>query len=214
MKKERGFTLVEIAIVLVIIGLLLGGVMKGQAMIENARTRNLAGELEATAAAVYAYQQRYQRLPGDDERAARWTDADAGDGNGRLDSNDNAFELGNMGNHERRRFWQHLRHAGLLKGDPADTRQPQHAFGTPFGVVSGNGATPLGLSGPIVLCASMVPWQAAEALDLQLDDGRPDSGTLRAQVQTDPAANLGNAAAAATQYSAASGAHYALCKAL
>lgn len=214
MKKDRGFTLVEIAIVLVIIGLLLGGVMKGQAMIENARTRNLAGELEATAAAVYAYQQRYQRLPGDDERATRWIGAVAGDGNGRLDSNDNAFELGTMGNHERRNFWQHLRHAGLLKGDPTDTRQPRHAFGTPFGVVSGNGGAPLGLSGPIVLCASMVPLQAAEALDLQLDDGQPSSGRLRAQAQTDAAANLGNAAAAAAQYGAAIGAHYALCMTL
>jgi prepilin-type N-terminal cleavage/methylation domain-containing protein len=213
MDKERGFTLIEIAIVLVIIGLLLGGIVKGQEMIENARIRKLHNELEGVASAVYAYRDRYQRLPGDDERATRWNGASAGDGDGYLESRVDAFDLGVMGNHERRYFWQHLRHAGLLKGDPTEVRQPRHGFDGQLGVVSGNGDQPLGLSGT-VLCASMVPLKAAEALDLQLDDGRPDSGALRAQAQTNAGANLGNAAAVANQYSEANGATYVVCRAL
>ncbi|MCX8018182.1 MAG: prepilin-type N-terminal cleavage/methylation domain-containing protein, partial [Rhodocyclaceae bacterium] len=76
MKKQSGFTLVEIAIVLVIIGLLLGGVLKGQELINQAKIKNIANDLNGMSAAVYAYQDRYKRFPGDDNGAsARWTGA-------------------------------------------------------------------------------------------------------------------------------------------
>jgi len=64
-KNQRGFTLVEIAIVLVIIGLLLGGVLKGQEMITNAKVRNLADQGSGIKAAFFAFQDRYKALPGD-----------------------------------------------------------------------------------------------------------------------------------------------------
>lgn len=214
MNKESGFTLIEVAIVLVIIGLLLGGVMKGQEMVDNARIRNLRNDVDGIAAAVYAYRDRYQRLPGDDERATRWIGASAGDGDGYLEDRNDAFDVGPTGNHERRYFWQHLRHAGLLKGDPIDTHHPRHAFDGQFGVVSGNGNNPLGLSGAVVLCASMVPLKAAEALDAQLDDGHPDTGAVRAQAQTNAGADPGNAGAVAASYGEAVGASYAVCKVL
>ncbi len=57
-RNQRGFTLVEIAIVLVIIGLLLGGVLKGQEMITNAKVRNLADQGSSIKAAYYAFQDR------------------------------------------------------------------------------------------------------------------------------------------------------------
>ncbi|MEO6023238.1 MAG: prepilin-type N-terminal cleavage/methylation domain-containing protein, partial [Burkholderiales bacterium] len=63
--QQAGFTLVEIAIVLVIIGLLLGGILKGQELVQNARVRNLADQQNAVAAAYYAFQDRYRALPGD-----------------------------------------------------------------------------------------------------------------------------------------------------
>ena len=92
-RKNAGFTLVEIAIVLVIIGLLLGGVLKGQEMIENARIKNLINDIDGVSAAIYAYQDRYKSLPGDDKLASNagrgWTNAVAGDGNGRLADNGN-----------------------------------------------------------------------------------------------------------------------------
>ncbi|MGE0080945.1 MAG: type II secretion system protein [Thiohalomonadaceae bacterium] len=214
MDKQTGFTLIEIAIVLVIIGLLLGGIVKGQEMIDNARIRNLRADFEGIASAVHAYRDRYQRLPGDDDRADRWTGATAGDGDSYLEDRNDAFDVGPMGAHERRWFWQHLRVAGLLKGDPADANHPPHAFGGQLGVVSGNGNNPLGLNGPVVLCASLVPLKAAEALDMQLDDGNPATGTVRAQVQTNAGADPGNGGAVAARYAEAVGATYAVCQSL
>src|SRR5271170_2630410 len=65
MKKQQGFTLIEIAIVLVIIGLLLGGVLKGQELINSARVRNIASQLDGVKIAYLAFQDRYRVLPGD-----------------------------------------------------------------------------------------------------------------------------------------------------
>ncbi len=65
-RAQSGFTLVEIAIVLVIIGLLLGGVLKGQELIENGRVKNAAADMNGISAAYNSYLDRYRRLPGDD----------------------------------------------------------------------------------------------------------------------------------------------------
>src|SRR5436189_6124876 len=71
---EGGFTLVEIAIVLVIIGLLLGGILKGQEMITQAKIKNVINDFNGISVAVTSYQDRYRALPGDDGNAtARWT---------------------------------------------------------------------------------------------------------------------------------------------
>ncbi len=67
---EAGFTLIEIAIVVVIIGLLLGGILKGQEMIRNARSHNVADQGNAVKAALLGYQDRFRALPGDDADAA------------------------------------------------------------------------------------------------------------------------------------------------
>src|SRR3954454_15940953 len=64
-RYARGFTLIEIAIVLVIIGLLLGGVLKGQELITGARVRNLISQQDGIKAAFFGFQDRYRALPGD-----------------------------------------------------------------------------------------------------------------------------------------------------
>src|SRR5271170_940160 len=72
-RQQSGFTLVEIAIVLVIIGLLLGGILKGQEMITQAKIKNVVSDFNGITAAQYAYQDRYHQLPGDDPvTATRW----------------------------------------------------------------------------------------------------------------------------------------------
>src|SRR5882724_8938540 len=63
--KNQGFTLIEIAIVLVIIGLLLGGVLKGQELITSARVRNLISQQDGVKAAFFGFQDRFRALPGD-----------------------------------------------------------------------------------------------------------------------------------------------------
>ena len=80
---EAGFTLVEIAIVLVIIGLLLGGVLKGQEMITQAKIKNIINDFNGVTVAVTSYQDRYRAIPGDDQNAAaRWTTQAPASGNG------------------------------------------------------------------------------------------------------------------------------------
>src|SRR3990172_13439298 len=85
-RMQKGFTLVEIAIVLVIIGLLLGGILKGQEMITQAKIKNVVADFSGISAAYYGYQDRYRAIPGDDPNAAtRWSTAPAataGNGNG------------------------------------------------------------------------------------------------------------------------------------
>src|SRR5674476_678557 len=65
MRKQNGFTLIEIAIVLVIIGLLLGGVLKGQELITSARVRNLISQQDGIKAAYFGFLDRFRALPGD-----------------------------------------------------------------------------------------------------------------------------------------------------
>ena len=88
MRKQAGFTLLEIAIVLVIVGLLLGAVLKGHELITNARVRNLASMQEEVKTAYFGFWDRYRALPGDYNQAstnlAATTD---GNGDGRILSN-------------------------------------------------------------------------------------------------------------------------------
>ncbi len=189
-QKQAGFTLIEIAIVLVVIGLLLGGVLKGQEMIENAKISNLRNDFDGVSAALYAYQDRYRMLPGDDNRADNanrgWADATAGSGNGVLNNN-NAFD---GGNNESQRAWQHLRYAGLITGDPSGTTNniagranPSNAFGGKIGFTNTTAAWGLGLSGHVI-CASNIPGKGAAAVDSAMDDGAADAGQIRALANT------------------------------
>src|SRR2546427_9390428 len=156
---EAGFTLVEIAIVLVIIGLLLGGILKGQEMITQARIKNAINDFNGVTVAVTSYQDRYRFLPGDDPGAsARWTvQAPAkGDGNGVIAGKYNAAVAGPgapAATEESNLFWQHLRLAGFVPGVTAGAgsrSQPQNpaarTVGAPHarnpGVGSGLNALP------------------------------------------------------------------------
>ena len=80
--KQKGFTLVEIAIVLVIVGLLIGGVLKGQEMITNAKLKRIESDNAGIAAAMFSYQDRYLQLPGDDSAANSRFDVTVPDGDG------------------------------------------------------------------------------------------------------------------------------------
>jgi len=62
---NKGFTLVELAIVITIIGLLIGGVLKGQEMIQNARVTNTIAVSKSFQAALITFRDRFDNLPGD-----------------------------------------------------------------------------------------------------------------------------------------------------
>lgn len=219
-KKQAGFTLVEIAIVLVIIGLLLGGVLKGQELITQAKIKNVSNDLSGVTAAIYAYQDRYKRLPGDDPGQTRWsvpagTPLAAGDGNNVIGG---AYEESADNTAETRKFWLNLRLAGFVAG-ATDTvangsTQPLNAAGGIIGVQSGG----MGLSGTIV-CAGSLPSKIAQALDAQMDDGNATTGNVRAVLDTAPPtavapAPAGSLAAAqpADNYTDSGTELYVLCK--
>jgi prepilin-type N-terminal cleavage/methylation domain-containing protein len=181
-RAQRGFTLIEIAIVLVIIGLLLGGVLQGQQLIENSRVKSAVNDFNGIAAATFSYQDRYGRLPGDDPEAlaARgdsWPAATFGDGNGVIDDASAAFAPTSA--EEISYFFQNLRSAGFIAGDPLDTGAqalPQNPFGGLTTIVTGPALG--GLNGTKV-CMGNVGGSAAIALDTQLDDGNNDTGRFR-----------------------------------
>lgn len=68
MRNNKGFTLVEMAIVLIIIGIILGAVVKGQDLLSNARAKQLGSALTTWNALTFAYVDRYGRFPGDQLR--------------------------------------------------------------------------------------------------------------------------------------------------
>lgn len=68
LRNRKGFTLIEMAIVLVIIGIILGAVMKGQDLITNAKAKNVTSAANNWKALIYAFADRNGRLPGDRDR--------------------------------------------------------------------------------------------------------------------------------------------------
>src|SRR5512147_646392 len=80
--QQSGFTLVEIAIVLVIIGLLLGGILKGQELINSAKVKSLATDFRTVPVFIYGYQDKFRALPGDDAQATTHVSGATANGNG------------------------------------------------------------------------------------------------------------------------------------
>ncbi|WP_374404365.1 prepilin-type N-terminal cleavage/methylation domain-containing protein [Niveibacterium sp.] len=182
MKRQAGFTLVEIAIVLVIIGLLLGGVLKGQELIESAKVKNIAQDMRAISVAVLTYQDKYRALPGDDTKAGgttgRWgTGACSvtGAGNGVIDGDPFAAKDSST---EPICAWEHLRRAGLLTGEVTDGN-PKHTDLGVFGLTSSpisNDTTRL--RGVLYICANNVRGRRVIPLDALMDDGDPATGSM------------------------------------
>lgn len=186
-RTQGGFTLVEIAIVLVIIGLLLGGVLKGQELIENAKIKNLRNDFQGIAAAYYAYRDRYNATPGDDTNAtpaARgWTGSTQGNGDNIVGAPNAWAACAAATATENCLFWRHLRHAGLITGE-VNNASPSHAYNSQIRVTYSGNAGVTGIAVGFNICMTDLPAKAAAAIDSAFDDGIPGTGAVRAVVST------------------------------
>lgn len=203
-RNQSGFTLIEIAIVLVIIGLLLGGVLKGQELINSAKVKNLATDFKNIPVFIYGYQDKFKALPGDQTQAtldaqfppagtaAACTPAATGlctTGNGVIEGSWNATAKTS----ESFLFWQHVRLAGLAPG-PTDIAVanylPTNAANGTIGIQSGTtvilnspmlgsaGANPI--RGSYVICSNGILGKFVKQLDTQMDDGNTATGSMMA----------------------------------
>src|SRR5467141_1699153 len=201
---DAGFTLVEIAIVLVIIGLLLGGILKGQEMITQAKIKNVINDFNGVTVAVTSYQDRYRAIPGDD-----------GNGDGVILGKYNATVAGAapVTAEESNLFWQHLRIAGFVPGlttGAGSGTPPPNAAGGLIGVENGVvGTSGLGFTS-LIVCFSNLPEKVATAVDAQMDDARSATGQIRAQLQA--TANPFTDPTPATNYVETGVNQYLLCK--
>jgi type II secretory pathway pseudopilin PulG len=215
--------LVEIAIVLVIIGLLLGGILKGQEMITQAKIKNVINDFNGITAAMNSYRDRYRTLPGDDNTAAgRWAGAFSGNGNGQFDTGGAAEVYNNIpaaapsaATPEVNKFWWHLRLSGFVAGpvDPtaiASITPPTNATSGILGVQTGSGAATMGFTSNII-CTSNLPDKIAIAVDTQMDDATNSTGQVRGMLQAAPNPAVGNPGSA---YQETGTNQYLLCKSL
>lgn len=161
MKQNRGFTLVEVSIVLVIIGLLIGGILVGKNLIRSSEIRSVGSDVEQYKAAVLLFTDQFKAMPGDMKNATQFWGAVAGgtgigvdatcqayfdatqtprtatcngNGDGQVDSPSNFWS-------EPWLAWQHLANAKLILG--SYTGQGKGAYGTPT-----NDNPVVGLSSP------------------------------------------------------------------
>ena len=185
-QKQNGFTLIEIAIVLVIIGLLLGGVLKGQELIQSARVRNLISQQDGIKAAYFGFLDRFRAVPGDYSQAnpniANVATTSNGNNNGRIET----AAVG-TGIDEHIAVWEHLSKAGFINGsytyaagNETNTSTATNPYARYLRLVYDS---TYGTGTPAVRhnlkTGNQVPSDILAEIDRKVDDGNPVGGTFQ-----------------------------------
>jgi prepilin-type N-terminal cleavage/methylation domain-containing protein len=183
-RRAGGFTLIEIAIALVIIGLLLGGTLKAHELIRSARVNRLISQQEGFKVAFFAFQDRFGGLPGDYSRATTNIPGATQNGN-----NNGRVESATTPN-ESILAWEHLSRSGFLTRtfaynatESADT-SPVGAYGVYQQIIfdglygAGTVATP-SVPRHNIKTGSQIPVDIIAEMDRKIDDGAPNTGSFQ-----------------------------------
>lgn len=189
--KNSGFTLIETAIVLIIVTLLMGAILKGQQLINIAKEKQLEADFNNIPLMIYSYQDKFKAVPGDDKNAVLHFSGNTdsvknGDGEGLITGNWFDFNPAN----DNTIIWQHLRLAGLMSGETdmySPDYLPKSSLGKAIDIHSGSddpNTSPIlnangnALKGTYVICSRGISGDLAISMDIRLDDGNPSSGHL------------------------------------
>lgn len=197
--RQDGFSLIELAIVLIIMGLLIAGILKGSDLIESARLKRVISQLNEFRMATGSFLDKYDSLPGDFNKASLLIKPDLRDGNG-----NGLVEGGGLApGSEALSFWTHLAAAGFIgsPGAPEDLNTGEFGKGAPESSLGGGFTVehnPNGLKGLWFILGKkqgdhgtgglLTPTQAM-AIDKKMDSGHPTSGKVRAIDGTDRGAH-------------------------
>lgn len=190
MRKQNGFTLIEIAIVLVIIGLLLGGVLKGQELITSARVRNLISQQDGIKAAYFGFLDRFRALPGDYSQAVANISgvgtacgaAGLGNGNGQIESTNGEYIMA----------WDHLSKSGFINGSYtctgnavlAPTTNPTNPYSMYLVLIYDNIYAGTVSNRHNLKTGNQIPADILAEVDRKVDDGVASGGTFRFSAHT------------------------------
>lgn len=200
---QQGFTLVEMAIVLVIIGLIIGGILKGQEIVDNARVKAQVSQIDSIKAAVATFQDQFNYLPGDDPLVGSQLGASAGisggDGDGfvaKIGTSAAIADTAAPGN-EMSLVWYDLQLDRLIEGVtvpanptnatifnfPAKLAASDYLWYGDWSSTAGGGTTQnkmIMISGVANLTVPVpaVKTQDANQIDTKYDDGAPTTGVI------------------------------------
>ena len=195
---QRGFTLIEIAIVLVILGLLLGGVVKGQELITSGRVRHLIAQQEGIKAAFFGFQDRFRGIAGDFVSASQMLRCPTGstclngNGNGAIEAHAvPALVAGAPSEvHEELLAWMHLDSAGFLNGGHAmnsgdaaasDTNSPKNLSNVHMQIIYDGNYADAGaaVNKHNLKTGPQIPVEILAEVDRKIDDGNGTRGAFR-----------------------------------
>jgi prepilin-type N-terminal cleavage/methylation domain-containing protein len=186
MRKQQGFTLIEIAIVLVIIGLLLGGVLKGQELITSARVRNLISQQDGVKAAFFGFLDRYRAYPGDYSQAQANIPGCAACAQGNNNGQIRSIAGGDVVD-EQIAVWEHLSRAGFINGSYTYTAgaettasAPTNPYGRFLQMIYDNVYDPAASGVRHNLkTGNQIPSDILAEVDRKIDDGVGSGGSFR-----------------------------------